>query len=493
MTEESGRWCAAGEAAAHYQISPRTLRDRRAAGTVRARRHPEFGHQWEYWCPAASDPGDAPREAGDTGETEAASLHLAADEQVRTTGEEVHRDGYVYVGSSDTYVIGCPPAGGQLVRPGAWVRSLWRAYTAGGMTIAEVCREFEIDRATFEATRRSLALTHSSAPWTDEEIAGSTVDALTADALRSKEREALVRAERADWQRTRQDAQRWRMLRESLRGAVEELDIPAPNIRPQPVDRGAWDVLVGTTDMHVGKRTAGQDHTLASQVAGLRDLLHRVPGDVIGTWGTAPARWIVVIGSDGLHSDTYGQTTTSGTPQGAQSVGSTGQALAAYIGLMAGLIDLLAESAPVLAVHVPGNHDRILGHAAALALSQRYRDEDRVTVDDAETPHRVLAVGSVPLMLHHGDGADARRAAATLRREAPASCDIRHAMVAHGHLHSRRAAWQDDHGVLTVCMASPASADDWHAAKHYTGARRAVGCWRIHHSGRLPMPMWCEV
>jgi predicted phosphodiesterase len=242
----------------------------------------------------------------------------------------------------------------------------------------------------------------------------------------------------------------------------------------------------------VGKRTAGRDHTLASQVGHLRGLLARIPGDVTATWGQAPARWIVIVGSDLLHADTYGQTTTSGTPQGAQSVGSTAQALRAAIELLAELVDQLAVSAPVLAVHVPGNHDRVLGHAVACALEQRYRNEPLVTVDAGEAPHRVIGIGRVPLMLHHGDGADASRAAATLRREAPAECDIRHAMIAHGHLHRRRAAWSDDHGTLTICMSSPATADDWHAVKHYTGSRQAIGVWRIHHSGRLPMPMWVE-
>ncbi|MGA0311702.1 MAG: hypothetical protein ACO3N4_01420 [Ilumatobacteraceae bacterium] len=490
-------WLRAADAAAELEISTSTLRDRKAAGKIATRPDPEYPHLNQYWCgdsSPAESPTSAPREDGDPCDADSAGTqHLTADDEVRTTGATVERDGYVYVGSEDTYIVQCAPAGGHLVRPGAWVRRLWRAYTAGGMTIAEITREFEIDRASFSAVKHSLCLTKTRAPWTDEEIAGSTIGALTADALRAREREAMVRADRRDWNRTRQDAQRWREVHDALRDAVSELDIPAVSIDPESCDRGPWDCIVGTTDLHVGKRTHDRDHTLREQVDGLRALLARVPSDVRSTWGEMPDRWIVPVGSDLLHSDTYSQTTTSGTAQGAQSVGSTAQALRAAIELMAGLIDLLATTAPVLAVHVPGNHDRVLGHAVALALDQRYRDEARVTVDTSETPHKVIAIGRVPLMLHHGDGADAKRAAATLRREAPRDCDIRHAMIAHGHLHARRAQWQDDHGVLTVCMGSPASADDWHATKHYTGSRRCVGVWRVHHSGRLPMPMWCEV
>lgn len=419
---------------------------------------------------------------------------LEQDAEVQSCGGYVERAGYVYDGQRDTYVIACPPAGGQLVRSGEWVRQLWRAYTAGGMTVAECCRTYAIDRRTLEALRRSLALTHTSAPWTDEEIAGSDVAALAADALRTREQRALTIAERAEWRRIKRDAQRWRTLRQSITEAVQGLSVaPAPLLRgtlPASVDAGAWDCLVGTTDLHVGKRTHGEDHSLSQQVAGLHLLLDRVDAQCMRVWQEVPARWIVPVGSDLLHSDSYDQRTTAGTPQGAQSVGSTAQALRFAIGLLARLVDRLAQSAPVLCVHVPGNHDRALGHAVACALEQRYRHTERVHVDAGEAPHRVLAVGRVPLMLHHGDGISRERAAAILRREAPEGTDVRCAIVAHGHLHRRQALWLDEQGLLSVCMASPAGADDWHARKGYTGAAQCIGLWRIHHSGALPLPLW---
>jgi len=413
---------------------------------------------------------------------DAVGAALEADEGIRSIGGYVERDGYVYDGERDTYVIACAAArGGQLVRTGAWVRAVWRSYTAGGLTIAEVCREYEIDRQTFEGLKRSLGLTKTRAPWTDEEIAGSTVDALHTDAIRSKEREALTRAERDEWRRIKRDAQRWRVYHAAIRDAVAELELDAvTSTRARvPVEaRGGGAVVVGLSDLHVGKRTAGADHTLAESVDGLRSHVARAIEHAAGRYGV-PDAFVVPIGSDLLHADTEALTTTSGTPQGAQSVGSMAAAIRAAVSLMAGAVDELATVAPVRAVYVRGNHDAITGYGVACALAERYRSTDRVDVVLDDHPRQWVRVGeSGAIVLMHGDGGAHKRLAGVIAAERPAWADYRRAVVVHGHLHRHSL---DVAGLVTVGLAAPVTADDWHRHNGWIGARRAITLLR--HDG----------
>lgn len=410
---------------------------------------------------------------------------LAADDAVKAVGGYVERDGYVYDGERDTYVIACPAArGGQLVRTGAWVRAVWRAYTAGGLTIAEVTREFEIDRQTFEGVKRSLALTKTRAPWTDEEIAGSSVDALHGDAIRAKEREALTRAERDEWRRIKTDAHRWRIWHAAIRDAVAELDLPAvtaTRARVPATAIGGGAVVVGLSDLHVGKRTAGRDHTLTAAVESLRDHVARAIETAAGRFGV-PDCWVVPVGSDLLHADTEGQTTTRGTAQGAQSVGSIAQAMREAVTLMTGAVDELATVAPVVAVYVRGNHDAVTGFGVACALAERYRATDRVDVRLDEHPRQWVRVGDDggAIMLTHGDGPKPARLPAVVAAECPDWADYRRTVVIHGHLHRHSL---DVAGLVTVGLAAPVTADDWHRHAGWVGAVRAITLARHDGAG----------
>lgn len=467
-------WLSASGAASALGVTERTIRRRAKAGAIRTQG--EFGSRL-YWVDDAREPsgeGDSARDPID----DRVRDNLDADDSASGWQE---RAGYVYDGDRDLYVVTLNGHRRPFVRSGEWMRSIWRAYTSGA-TIAEVCRQYEIDRKTFEALRRALALTKTRAPWTDEELEDRDAEDLFTDALRIKEREVLSRVERAAWRRTKEDAQRWRELRASVLDLASAFSPPAvviPRVRVPEDRRGGGAVVVGLTDLHIGKRRAYADHTLAEQVEEVAAHVARAIETAASRYGV-PDRWIVPIGSDLLHADTEGQTTTRGTPQGAQSVGSTVAAMRFAVEVVAAAIDQLATIAPVDAVYVRGNHDAVTGYGAALALSQRYRAVERVEVVLDEHPRQWVRVGDEggAVLLWHGDQCAPDRLTEWVRTEAPPWVDQRRVIVVHGHLHTERIARV---GLPVYGLASPACADDWHEASGYV-ARPAISLLR--HDGR---------
>lgn len=389
---------------------------------------------------------------------------------------------YVVVTDEDgtqRYVFSLPSHGKPFVRSAEWVQRVWRRYTDGAQ-INEVCREFGIPRQTFEDLKRALGLTKTSGPFTDEELAERDEDDLHADALRAKERKILTRAEQADWRRVKRDASLVYRQREWVRDVVSAVEWPKPIVPRLRVPPEGHTVVVGASDWHVGKRCAGGDHTLADQVAWLEQHAREVIDRAGSAWGS-PERVVLVVGNDLVHSDTISMTTTAGTPQGAQSVGSTRMAARRALELMATLAQGLASYAPVDVRVCPGNHDRLVSSMIGFALEQRFHASDRVTVhvppDDAD--RTVFAVGRCPVLLTHGDQEKHGDLPLILARELPEGTDLGLGLILHGHLH-RNALKEEDHaGVARVCFRSPAMADDWHRHKGYVGSTRGTTVLRV--------------
>ena len=483
------RWLLEAEAAEALGVSQSTLRTR-AEKDPSIRRWVETGKgRWGgHWLYAAADgehtTRSRPQARPEPPRASAAiTATLKADEGA--TGWQ-ERDGYVFDGDRDCYIVTIQGHRAPFVRSGEWVRSIWRAYT-NGATIADVCRDFEIDRKTFDGFKRALSLTKTRAPWTDEELESTDAEDLFHDALRIKEREVLSKVERTHWRRLKDDATKWRTFHASVRDAVSALDIDpviVPRVRVPESMQGGGTVMVGLTDMHIGKRTAGADHTLAEQCEEIGAHVARAIETAATRFGV-PDRWATIVGSDAIHVDTASQTTTAGTAQGAQSVGSSAMMVRAAVELYSSAIDQLATTAPVDVEWVDGNHDRLLSLGVACALEQRYRNTDRVTVRIRETPVRWIPVGDEggAFAVTHGDGMTKQQAVEWVRAEAPPWVNQRRVVMIQGHLH--RESFTTG-GLPVLTLSAPCHGDDWHALKGYV-SRAAINL--VRHDGS----MWTDM
>ena len=411
-----------------------------------------------------------------------------------TTDTLIHRDGYVYDPGRRLYVLSVPSQRAPLVMPRERVEAIWAKYAGDQATIAEVCREFALSRRLFQEIKSCLGLTKTRAPWTDETIEEEAEDELGADLLRAKERRILAKAERAQWDKIKRVAEGRITLRRVVQDAFSDSDWTRAALPATTGSNSASRALVvGWTDVHVGKRPHGSPGSLDRQ----RDELLSLIADV-GARAEAGGPWrtiYVPIGSDLLHADGGSLQTSRGTPQGGQSVGSITMHLRLARDLTAALIDRLAQLAPVVAFSLRGNHDETLSEAVALALEERYRHCEQVHVDTEERRRKTFAFQRVPLIFSHGDKIKAAALPLLVATETPTGCDPRRAVVFRGHFHqssAKRGGHEEVGGFDVVQMASPSPADDWHHEQLFDLSQRRLTL-AVVDAGGLERIEWARV
>jgi UDP-2,3-diacylglucosamine pyrophosphatase LpxH len=111
---------------------------------------------------------------------------------------------------------------------------------------------------------------------------------------------------------------------------------------------------------------------------------------------------IFVMGSDALHTDTAGYTTTKGTQQvtdGSSWAEAFKAAQAAYTHCIASL----APIAPVHCVHVSGNHDELMSWALSQTIQATFSKAKTITFDVDDTPRKYVRFGNSMMCFTHGD------------------------------------------------------------------------------------------
>jgi UDP-2,3-diacylglucosamine pyrophosphatase LpxH len=254
-------------------------------------------------------------------------------------------------------------------------------------------------------------------------------------------------------------------------------EIRQPKIKGHGKPRvGLWQVLV-VSDTHFGNRswrgTTGSDWDLA--------IAERVVGDAAGELLAVgdphkPARRTIALLGDLFHVDTPSGTTTSGTPL--ERDGRLQKMLDVGTTTILRIIERSAETVPTDVVLVHGNHDESLSWAFHRLLLERYRSDQRITIEGQYTGRKYLSHGRNLLGFAHGHRAK-KKLPQLMAIEAAsqwAACPYREFHT--GHYHSTAAEWsrpiETIDGVLVRTAPSLCVADDWHASLGFLNARQAM-------------------
>lgn len=455
-------WYTRCEAAEILGLGPKGVESRRRKGKLKSKPNPDHKGRMLYWVDAPEPSPDSPLPS--------------------MTAEREEGERYIFSRDSDgveRYIIKHRSLGGaHRTYRADQIEAIWRAYTTGGAQINECALELGITRVEFVEIKTALGLTKTSAPWTPEHVEATGEDELVQDALALKTRGAMVRAERAHWRHLKACAEKWITGPGAVLAAVEGMDLAPVPIPEPPRPHADHITVIGLSDLHLGKRPHKGIDSPSLQAERAAHIIARAIDKAL-RWGP-PRRWYLHCGGDLLHVDTASYTTTRGTPQGGQSTGSVIMMVEAAIKVMGGAIEALAAHAPVTVVAIPGNHDRLLAPMVGMALRERYRGVEGVTVDVGEGSRRAYRVFDVPVLFDHGDAIKARDYPVIMAREMPVGCRIGKAIVFRGHLH--QAAHEEYAGVDVVTMPSPGPPDDWHVAMGYSHKPR-LGVYRIEASG----------
>ena len=188
--------------------------------------------------------------------------------------------------------------------------------------------------------------------------------------------------------------------------AQEAADVvpPVTPIEPRPTGDGL--MVYNLADVHTARlcttNQSGFDYSgkvaLSRVIEGTEQLLEKAKLHGIG-------HIILTVGNDKMHFDTMGQTTTNGTPQEADTNLCNMYRNAMVIDRW--VIQRLMQEGNVTIVHVPSNHDRVLGFCLAQQHLAMYKDHAQVTINEylaSERDRKYTVFNRAVCGFTHGDG-----------------------------------------------------------------------------------------
>ena len=174
---------------------------------------------------------------------------------------------------------------------------------------------------------------------------------------------------------------------------------------------------------------------------------------------------------DTMNVDTLLRTTTRGTPQ--ENV-DTKMMYKITLQTIIEAIDMIAARANVHVPVISGNHDELLSYTLGLALQERYRNDDRVTIDSSASKFKIVEQGSWAALFCHGDNGKAQDLAWAFPQRFPEVWGrSKYRIVYSGHLHHKKVS-DEFKAVRIHVLPSLSKADTWHSDNHYISRRTAT-------------------
>lgn len=261
-----------------------------------------------------------------------------------------------------------------------------------------------------------------------------------------------------------------------IRDAFEGIK-PAPATQAPAETMAALCTLYPLFDVHWGmhawgRETGGQDYDLKLAKADMSEAFAR-----IDALTPASDEAVLLVGGDFFHADDA----TNETPQHRNKLDVDGRYFKV---LETGIAALVSVIATLLTKHrrltvrvIEGNHDPHAHLVLTFALSERYRDEDRITVERDPRPIFMKQWGRSAIFAHHGDKVKPAQMALYLSDICPFWSETRHRHMFTGHVHHDAAK---DIGPLRWESLRAFCPPDAYAASMGYGARRAMQAITFH-------------
>lgn len=185
----------------------------------------------------------------------------------------------------------------------------------------------------------------------------------------------------------------------------------------------------------------------------------------------------LILGSDTLNMDTFGGTTTSGTP-----VDNHQRAVDAYLSAFKTLIEVIQllrlECQKLQVVFIPGNHDRLSSFHLIHAMEQYFSGWTKLEFDSSYAERKVFTYGKNFLAFEHGDK-KTKNNPMVFAVEFPelwGSTYYRYLFI--GHTHGRKTreveTENEQHGFITKTISALTASDYYHHTNKFVGNHRAT-------------------
>lgn len=195
---------------------------------------------------------------------------------------------------------------------------------------------------------------------------------------------------------------------------------------------------------------------------------------------------LFVIGPDTLNMDTFGGTTTKGTPV-ENSSSATDAYLTAFDAICKAIVTTKDFCEELEIVFIPGNHDRLSSFHLLHAVSLAFKAWPGITFNVDYAERKVITYGQNMLCLEHGD-VSAKNNPLVYAVEFPSewgSCT--HRILYTGHYHGRKTkefiTENEEHGFVSRIIPALTSSDYYHHHNKYTGNKRSA-LLHLHHEDK---------
>ena len=257
---------------------------------------------------------------------------------------------------------------------------------------------------------------------------------------------------------------------EELRGIFEGME-PAPLVPAPERTNDDLCTLYPLMDVHFGmqawgKETGSDDYGISEATGDLRRAMSKVANLTPNA-----KQAILIIGGDFFHADDN----RSETPANKHKLDTDNRhwkVLQSGIALVVDAVTHLVSKHDTVLVRVlRGNHDEHAHLVLTFALSERYRENDRINIEVEPRDIFQFQWGKTAIFAHHGDKAKAERLTLYLSDICSFWSATRHRYCLTGHVHHDQAR---DIGPLRWESLRAFCPPDAYAASMGYGARRAL-------------------
>ena len=247
--------------------------------------------------------------------------------------------------------------------------------------------------------------------------------------------------------------------------------IPAPETRLIDITSHKEEVcgVFSLQDLHFGK-TGNEDMGKI-----LNDAVYYLIGKAHASYRLG--KLVMVVGPDTLNMDTFGGTTTKGTPV-ENSESATQAYLKAFESICESIITISSFAPEIEVIFIPGNHDRLSSFHLLHAVSQAFSGWKHIKFNIDYAERKVITYGTNMLCFEHGDVHAKNNPLVFAVEFAKQWGECSWRMLYTGHYHGRKAkeyvTENEEHGFITRIIPALTSSDYYHYHNKYVGNKRSA-------------------
>lgn len=371
------------------------------------------------------------------------------------------------------------------------IRKWYSNWNGDEDNIDEVIRKLGWPRSVFVEVKKRLGFTHTSPPFTDQEVIDRNEDDLVSELITQKEGRIEREWQKQQWRQNEKKAKKWDKLRygqlDPVKEALSEIDFTGDGTSNRfKIDVSAdakhdYSALFGIADCHIGYSDIDEDDWSIRQsgervLRSFRKLLKRTL-----KFGK-PERIILAFLGDFFHADREDLRTSYGTQM--ETEGLIEDILKEGYRVAHEIIEMCMDVSDVTIRLVEGNHDRVTSKGLMLHLSKHFSNCD---TDLNFRERQYLKYENNLITLWHGDTIKDRNMPKIVADEADdmwGKCDNRY--ICYGHIHPEMIN-DENRGATLIRLAGPSGRDEYDYSQGYDPTD-ALTALRLHpKEGKIGM------